>query len=80
MFPAGNVAYASDELIMLSGAVIIGLGAAFMAFAVRPFLIQVSCKADAKIVVFAPRWFFLTVVGVILTASGAPLGCEWSAG
>jgi len=77
---AGNAAHASDELIMLSGAVIIGLGAAFVAFAVRPILIQVSCKADAKIVVFAPRWFFLTVVGALLTASGAPLGCESAAG
>jgi hypothetical protein len=61
---------------MLCGAVVIGLGAAFVAFAVSLTLTGISFGANGKIVVFAPRWFFLGVVGALFTASGAPLGCE----
>lgn len=61
---------------MLCGAVIIGLGAAFVAFAVTPTFTELGYEADKKIVVFAPRWYFMAVVGALLLASGGPLGCE----
>jgi len=71
-----GLAYASDELIVLCGAAIIGLGAAFVAFAVSITQTRLSSEIDWKIVVFAPKWYFLAVVGALLTASGGPLGCE----
>jgi hypothetical protein len=39
-----SLAYASYEVIMLSGAVIIGFGVAFIAFAVSPILIGISAR------------------------------------
>jgi len=61
---------------MLCGAAVTGLGAAFVAFAVSTTLSELSYETDGKIVVFAPKWYFLAVVGALLTASGGPLGCE----
>jgi hypothetical protein len=69
-------AYASDDLMMVCGAAIVGLGAALVAFAVSPTLMVMALGADGKIVVFAPRWYFLAVVGTLLISSGGPLGCE----
>jgi hypothetical protein len=71
-----DFAYGSDDLIMVCGAAIVGLGAALVAFAVSPILMVMALGIDGKIVVFAPRWYFLAVVGTLLIASGGPLGCE----
>jgi hypothetical protein len=64
---------------MVCGAALIGLGAALVAFAVSFTRTGLSSEADREIVVSAPRWYFLAVVGALLAASGGPLGCEWFA-
>lgn len=61
---------------MLGGAIIVGLGAGSVAFAVGLCLEGAMYGTDGKIVLFVPRWYFLAVVGALVMASSGPLGCE----